>query len=73
MLPAIANLKTVPSYLETFVIRLFFYFSMDLKSISNSAFSYIHSKFVKKNFVMVISALSANFEAKQKKIGKGLL
>jgi hypothetical protein len=46
---------------------------MDLKSISNSAFSDIHSKFVKTNFVMVISALSANFEAKQKKIGKGLL
>ncbi len=45
---------------------------MDLKSISNSAFSDIHSKFVKKNFVMVISALSANFEAKQKKIGKSL-
>jgi hypothetical protein len=47
---------------------------MDLKSVSNSAISFIHSKFVKKNFVLVIIlALSTNFEAKQKKIGKGLL
>jgi hypothetical protein len=65
MLPAIANLKTVPSYSETFVIQLFLYFSMDLKSISNSAFSEIHSKCVEENFVLVILALSANFETKQ--------
>jgi hypothetical protein len=47
---------------------------MDLKSILNSAFSDIHSKCVKENFVLVILALPANFEAKQIiKIEKGVL